>query len=167
MMALTRQLARFGLALLLCSASLAAQAHRFHAGLTDIAFNQKTGSIEVIHTYMAHDIEALLANLYQRQFDLSQPDDEAVLRKYVDKQFYVLAENKARLPLRWVGMTIDAERVVIYQELENTPLAKASLLHHAVLSDFLPDQVNTVNVNRAGAISTLIFDSKQVEQRLP
>ena len=159
-------LKRIALTALLCCATLAAQAHRFHAGITDIAFNQKTGSIEVIHTLMAHDVEGLLTNLYQRQFDLSQPEDEAVLRRYVEKQFYLLDADKRRLPLRWVGLSIDVERVVIYQEIEKTPLATAVVLHNDVLSDFLPDQSNTVNVKSGGEIKTLTFDRKAVEQRL-
>ncbi|MDQ1923010.1 DUF6702 family protein [Massilia pseudoviolaceinigra] len=158
---------RLVLGALLAGACLAAQAHRFHAGITDISFNPGTGSIEVVHTYMAHDIEALLANLYQRQFDLSDPQDEAVLRKYVDKQFYLLAADKSRLPLRWVGVTTNVESVVIYQEIEKTPLASAVRVHDEVLSDFLPDQVNTVNVNHGGKIGTLTFDRNKTEQLLP
>ncbi|HEX8612449.1 MAG TPA: DUF6702 family protein [Telluria sp.] len=158
---------RLMLGALLACACLGAQAHRFHAGITDISFNQNTGSIEVVHTYMAHDIEALLANLYQRQFDLSDPHDEAVLRKYVDKQFYLLGADRARLPLRWVGVTTSVESVVIYQEVEKTPLAAAVRVHDNVLSDFLPDQVNTVNINRAGIVGTLTFERNKKEQQLP
>ncbi len=158
---------RLALGALLACACLGAQAHRFHAGITDISFNQNTGSIEVVHTYMAHDIEALLANLYQRQLDLSDPQDEAVLRKYIDRQFYLLGAGQARLPLRWVGVTTSVESVVIYQELEKTPLAAVARVHDEVLSDFLPDQVNTVNINRGGAIGTLTFDRTKKEQALP
>jgi hypothetical protein len=82
-------------ALLLGSA--AAFAHRFHAGITDISFNARTGNTEIVHTYMAHDVEALLANLYGRQFDLNDPDDQDVLRKYVEP-FWLLGQDKARLP---------------------------------------------------------------------
>jgi hypothetical protein len=58
-------------------------AHNFHAGITDISYNERTGSLELVHTYMTHDVEALLTNLYQRQFDLSDPEDQAVFREYV------------------------------------------------------------------------------------
>ena len=100
-------------ALALMLACAPAAAHRFHAGMTDLGFNQKTGNIEVVHTFMTHDVESLLANLYQRQFDLSLPEDEAVLRNYVEKQFYLLGADRQRLPLRWVGMAIDVERLLI------------------------------------------------------
>src|SRR4051812_27646064 len=74
--------------ILLAAAAIPAQAHNFHAGITDISYNARTGSTELVHTYMAHDVEGLLTNLYQRQFDLSQPDDQDVLRQYVERQFW-------------------------------------------------------------------------------
>jgi hypothetical protein len=148
---------------LLCFTT-AVSAHNFHAGITDISFNARTGSTEVVHTYMAHDVEALLTNMYQRDFDLTQPEDQAVLRKYVEKQFWLQAKDKASVPLRWVGMTIDAQNVMIYQEAEQTPLAKTTLVHDEVMIDFLPDQVNTVNLNEAGRIRTFTFGPSHTEQ---
>ena len=88
-------------------------AHNFHAGITDISYNERSGSTEVVHTYMAHDVEALLTNLYQRQFDLSDPEDQAVFRKVVEKQFWLADKDKRRLPLNWVGMTADAQSVTV------------------------------------------------------
>jgi hypothetical protein len=149
-------------ALLLCS--LAASAHRFHVGITDISFNARTGNTEIVHTYMAHDVEALLANLYGRQFDLADPEDQDVLRKYVQGRFWIAGEDKARLNVRWVGMTADAERVTVFQEIEQTPLWKAGAIHDNVLVDFLPEQVNTVNLNEGNAVRTLTFDRNHQEQ---
>jgi hypothetical protein len=148
----------------LASALLVAQAHNFHAAITDVSYNPRTGSTEVVHTYMAHDVEAPLANMYQRQFDLSAPEDQEVLRKYVEQQFALQDRDHRKLPLRWVGMTADAQSVVVYQEAEQTPLAKTASIRDEVMTDFLPDQVNTVNINEAGAVHTLTFDGKTAEQ---
>ena len=150
-------------AVLLC-AGAAASAHRFHAGIADVSFNARTGSTEIVHTYMAHDIDALLANMYGRQFDLTEPDDQEVLRKYIESHFWVLGQDKSRLRVRWVGVSADAERVTVYQEIEKTPLWKAGAIHNAVLVDFLPDQVNTVNLNDGNAVRTLTFDRANPDQ---
>jgi len=149
-------------ALLLYSAM--ASAHRFHAGITDISFNARTGNTEIVHTYMTHDVEALLANLYGRQFDLNEPDDQDVLRKYVEGRFWILGQDKARLTVRWVGMTADAERVQVFQEVEQTPLWKASAIHDNVLIDFIAEQVNTINLNEGNAVRTLTFGHDNIEQ---
>jgi hypothetical protein len=152
------------MAIALASAAFAAHAHNFHAGITDISFNARTGSTELVHTYMAHDVEALLTNMYQRQFDLSQPDDQDVFRKYVEAHFWLQGADQRKLPLHWVGMSVDAQSVIVFQEVEHTPLSKAALVHDEVMIDFLPDQVDTVNVNENGAVHTLSFDSRTVDQ---
>ena len=147
----------------LACACVAVQAHRFHAGITDISFNARTGNTEVVHTYMAHDVEALLANLYQRQFDLSDPDDQAVLRKYIEKQFWLASKDGKRLPLSWVGMTVDTDSVTVFQEVAATPAEKVETIHAAVLIDFLPDQVNTVNYTAGGSLRTFGFNAGRAE----
>lgn len=161
---------RYAVRLLLAGALLGAGqsafAHRFHAGIADITFNAQTGSVEVVHTYMAHDIDALLAAQAGRQVDLTKPEDEALLRKYVEERFYLLGKDKARLPLAWVGVTVSVESVVIYRELAATPLASVVQVHDEVLMDFMPRQANTVNVTRDGATVSLAFDSTTPERRL-
>jgi hypothetical protein len=155
--------ARCAAAAALAGACALASAHRFHAGITDISFNERSGSLEVVHTYMVHDVEALLTNLYQRQFDLSDADDQAVLRKYVEKQFWLAGKDTRRLPLNWVGMTVDAESVTIFQEVPQTPAARVERIHDEVLIDFLPDQVNTVNLTVAGSVRTFGFSGSRAE----
>ena len=163
---MTLRAVRALLAAALACGCIGAQEPQFHLGLTELSLNPNTGRTEIVHTYMAHDIEALLANLYQRQFDLSLPQDEAILRTYIDKQFWVQAHGQRRLPIRWVGLSVDSERVVIYQEIDQSPLADVVLVHDAVLIDFIAEQTNTLNVNDKSVITTLLFDRKKLEQRL-
>ena len=147
----------------LACASMAAGAHNFHMGIADISYNAASGSTEVVHTYTGHDVEALLTNLYQRQFDLGQEDSEAALRRYVEKQFYLVGPDGKRLRLNWVGMKVNADNVVIFQEIERTRLAPATRIHNQLLTDFLPSQRNTLNVQDRGSIQTLIFDRQNTE----
>jgi hypothetical protein len=153
------------LAVLLC-ASAASFAHRFHAGMTDIAFNDKTGSVEVVHTYMAHDIDAVLAELHGRPVDLGQSAGEALLRQYIERHFYLLGADKRRIALKWVGITVSVDSVVIYQEAERTALPALAAMHNEVLVGFLPRQANTVNVRQDGQIRSLTFDRKYPERTL-
>ncbi|WP_426192897.1 DUF6702 family protein [Massilia sp. DWR3-1-1] len=154
----------FAGALLACSAL--AFGHQFHIGFTDLSYNARSASLEVVHTYHTDDVDALLANLYQRQFDLSRPEDEAVLRKYIEKQFWIAGADGKRLPLRWIGLSVGPETVVVYQEVANTALAQAAVIHHAILSDFLADQSNTLNITENGTVRTLSFNRQAQEQPL-
>lgn len=141
-----------------------AQAHRFHAGMTDVTQNASTGNVEIVHTYMAHDMEALLAHLSQGPSDLTHPDDEAALRAYMDQHFYVLGADGQRIAVRWVGMSAAADTVVVFQEIEKTQVGTLARIHHAVLADLLPDQLNTVNVVVGGKRKTLTFSRSALEQ---
>jgi hypothetical protein len=148
----------------LALAGTAAHAHNFHMGIADISYNERTGSTEIVHTYTAHDLGTLLTNLYGRQFDLGQPDSEAPLRRYVEKQFYLEGPDKQRLRINWVGVKADADTVVILQEIEHVRLAQGTRIHNALLIDFLPSQKNTVNLQTDGPVQTLIFDQSSIDQ---
>ena len=102
-------------AALLLGAAGAALAHRFHFGIAEISDNAATGNVEVVHTLMSHDLDALLEQQHKRQVDLSQPEEESLLRAYVEQHFYLLGKDGKRLPLKWVGVTAGVENVVIYQ----------------------------------------------------
>jgi len=152
-------------ALFWCSA--AAQAHNFHVGLTEISFNPRTGSTEVVHTYTAHDVEALLMNLYQRQFDLGLEEDQAVFRRYLEKQFRISVNGKP-VALQWVGMQANVDTINVFQEIEKTELPPGAVLLDGVLMDFLPQQVNNVNVSGPGPpAASIVFSRERREQPLP
>jgi hypothetical protein len=152
---------------MLALASTASHAHDFHMGIADISYNQRTGSTEIVHSYTGHDLATLLTNLYGRQFDLGRADSEAPLRRYVEKQFTITDVEGNRLPLKWVGVKVDADSVVIFQEIPGVKLTKGSRLHNALLVDFLPSQRNTVNVETDGTIKTLFFDQSSIDQIAP
>ncbi|SDG44147.1 MULTISPECIES: DUF6702 family protein [unclassified Duganella] len=154
-------------ATVLALAGTAAHAHNFHMGMADISYNERTGSTEIVHTYTGHDLTALLTNLYGRQFDLGRADSEAPLRRYVEKQFIITGPDGKQLPLQWVGARVDADSVVIFQEIPRTRLAKGDRIHNALLIDFLPSQKNTVNLQTDGTTKTLIFDQQNIDQIAP
>jgi hypothetical protein len=148
------------------AASGMVQAHRFHAGMTDITQNTGTGSVEIVHTYMAHDVEALLEKLNKEQSDLTHPEDEASLRAYMEKHFYVLDADGKRIPTRWIGMSAAADTVVVFQEIEKTQVNAIRRIHDTMLTDLLPNQRNTVNVADGGGRRTLTFTGSSTDQNV-
>ena len=76
------------------------------------------------------------------------------------------AQGQRRLPVRWVGLSVRRESVVIYQKIEQSPLSDAVHSHNAVLIDFIAEQTSTLNVNEKSIIKALIFDRKKLDQRL-
>lgn len=152
-------------AALLC-ASHGVFAHSFNFGITDISVNARSGNTEIVHTYMLHDIEARLAALHQRPLDLSRAADEALLRSYVEQQFFIESPARVRLPLRWIGISATTDSLVIYQEISGAPMTAMSLINDAMLLDFLPQQTNTVNIRVKGQQKSLLFDRSLSRQLL-
>jgi hypothetical protein len=146
----------------------AAAAHNYHMGLADIGYNADTGNTEIVHTYTAHDVEALLTKLHGRQFDLGLAADQEALRRYLDKRF-VLTANGRRVPLQWVGIKASADTITVYQQVDRAALPAGTVLKNGVLTDFLPGQINTVNIGGSAgrAAATLTFTAAKDEQRLP
>jgi len=60
-------------------------------------------------------------------------------------------------------MTADAQSVVIFQEAPQTPAARVEFIHDEVMTDFMPDQLNTVNLTVAGSVRTFGFSSSHSE----
>jgi hypothetical protein len=163
---------QFGLATALFFISAVAYGHRFHAGITDISMNPTTGNTEIVHTFMAHDVEALLENLYQRQFDLSDAEDVLLFKKYFEKQFSISDQTTAdqqnsRLKIKWVGAKVDPNYVIVFQEIERQYLPTQITIQQAVLTDFLSDQVNTININLTTGVRSLSFTRHRREQSFP
>jgi hypothetical protein len=136
-----------------------ASAHRFHASLTDISFNERSGSLEVVTNLMAHDIEALLAQAGHPNVDLSQPEGEILVRKYIEERFQLLGKDGKDLQLAWVGMKVNADTLVIFRELEKAESLALGRIRNKILIDLLPNQENTVNFKGA----TYAFDREKVE----
>ncbi|MGZ3184593.1 MAG: DUF6702 family protein [Telluria sp.] len=153
------------IAILFC-VSTTVDAHDFHVGLTELSFNARTGSTEVVHTLMAHDVDQLMSDLYQRQLDFSDPDDEALLRKYVESRFTLLDKDGKPLPLHWVGVKAEADTITVFAELEHTPLDAVRRVRDGLLSDYQRAQLNTLNVRASGAVRTLTFTADKTEQEL-
>lgn len=159
-----RRLACLAMAALLAGP---AAAHNYHMGIADISYNVRSGNTEIVHSYTAHDLATLLSRQAGHNIDLGQAGSEALLRRYTEKQFYLEGRGGKRLPVAWIGMKVDADTVVIFQEIAGARLAPGTRIHQAVLMDMIPGQKNTINIQGAGAVSTLVFDQQRQEQPVP
>jgi hypothetical protein len=65
--------------------------------------------------------------------------------------------------LNWVGLQADTDSVVVFQEAAQTPTGTVAVIHDAVLSDFLSDQANTVNLTVDGKLRTFGFTRARPE----
>lgn len=145
------------LALLLSTAS--AGAHQLRAALTTVLFNERTDRIEVMHRFYLHDAEQVASEIAGRSANLfDNPEDRQRFGIYVHERFEMITIDGKQLPLTLRGTEIEGEFLWVYEAMAiPEPLPTTISISHRALRDLWPDQVNTVNVEGLGPVSSLTF----------
>lgn len=137
--------------LLACTALVwfPAYAHNYHQSITAVEYNERTQSLELVHTLVAHDLEAALIRNQGKALDLGQADIEPILQGYVDEHVQLKTMDGGKQSIAWVGYEIEAQQVRIFQEIKDFTQQPFNL-SNTLLFDLHKNQRNTVNINMAG-----------------
>lgn len=136
-----------------------AHAHNFHEGLVSIEWNPRTTHLEVVHSYTTHDLLALLMEQSQLALNFEHPEHEAVLRRYLEKQFQLTLDQQP-LTGTWVGIRLLPQTVEIYQEFAVPASWQVLQIQNQVLQQPAVSQVNRVNLRLATCQASMVFDKK-------
>ncbi len=142
--------------LLLCGLAANALAHRYFFSITDLALNENSQSIELIHQITAHDIDNAIAEAKQIHFSVAHPDYESIIRQYVEEHFQLHYQDKA-LILNWIGLEVIKGNIFIYQEAEFHHSLLGLKIINKLLTDRYPKQINTVNFHDKAIKGSLTF----------
>ena len=153
-------------ALLLPALFPAAEFHKYFIGTTSMEVNQKTGGLEIVHRFFAHDILFALMDLSGKRLSFEQPGIEDHLRTYFVERFK-LADEERELPLQWVGFEADQHYLWVYQELEQAPNLAGLTVTNRLLTAHFERQVNTVNYKQADRSGSLVFDEGHGQHKIP
>lgn len=134
-----------------------ASAHTFFEGLVSVDVNPRSKHLEIVHSYTAHDLTALLMEQTQLAINLEHPEHEALLRDYIEQHF-VLRANGKKLALEWVGIRVTPQTIEIYQELSAPPPLGSIEVQNDVLRSALQQQINRVNFSQGACRGSLVFD---------
>ena len=133
-------------------------AHQQKAAITRVVFNERTGTLEVMHRFYLHDAEHAVRLLIDSDADIiGNEQTRAQFAEYVQQQFSLTSPSGEALVLSPVGHEIDGNFFWVYQE-RTLPVNVTSLqVIHNALREVWPDQINTVNVERGCSVTTLTF----------
>jgi len=135
-----------------------AYAHQQKAAITQVLFNPRTGNIEVSHRFYLHDAEHAVRLLFADEADIfGSKDTQAAFADYVAATFQMATEAGEALPLQLLGYEIERQFLWVYQEVPAPAELESLVLLHQSLTGIWPDQLNTVNVERSGAVQTVTF----------
>jgi hypothetical protein len=154
------------LLLLLCCLSWPLLAHEMKTAITKLVFNQRTGTLEVMHRFYVHDAEHAVKKLLDKTADLvAKQSTRDSFALYVSSHFQLKADDQD-LQLTLVGHELDGRFFWVYQEIAIPQDASLLQLRHDSLQSLWPEQQNIVNIERQGQVKTVKFTTHQQWQQV-
>jgi hypothetical protein len=156
------------LALVLTFMSLFAHAHDYHASITDAKYNPRTQSLEVAVKVFMDDLEDALSRRSKTKVTYSQaPQVQQWVQEYIGASLSFELEKGKPLRHTFVGSEQEVDVVWVYFEV---PLQTKELTHlyvrNVVLQELFNDQMNIVNLDYKGKISSNLFQKNDGTRKM-
>lgn len=157
------------LAFLLLFVGITAQAHDYHASITDVKYNPKSQTLEVALRVFTDDLENALSLRNKSKIAYNSQSDKVnqYLAEYLNATVSFQLEKGKPLKQRFVGSEEETDVVWIYFEVP-VQIASISQLYvkNAVFTELFNDQMNVVNINYKGKISSVLLQKHDIEKKL-
>lgn len=149
-----RTLIAFSLLLL---SSLWASAHKFYTSLTQVEYNAKTHSAEVIMNLFTEDLETAVSNFHKKKIRSTDDDFKMLCYRYLDSKFGLQDSKNRVLKNEYVGLEFKRDMVSVYFEVKVAQGLKQVHLKQLTLLETYADQTNIVNVKAGSSKKSLVF----------
>src|SRR5680860_456466 len=151
---------RFLFLLLLFSLSSFNTDHKFYVSVTEIEYNEKAHSLQIISRVFIEDFEKLLQTRYDESIHLTKNgDSEKVtdyIKKYLGQKMEVELDGKP-YKLNYIGKEYENDMLLFYLEIPIVHEFKKIGIKNAVLIDMFSEQKNLVHVEYKGETKSLIL----------
>ena len=149
----------------MCGLAANALAHRYFFSITDLAINERSQSLELIHQITAHDIDNAIAETKQIHFSVAHPNYENYIRQYVEANFQLHYAGQP-VTLNWIGLEVSKGKLFVYQEAAFTDPLVGLKITNSLLTNRYPKQVNTVNFRDKTIKGSLTFKKSVIIKRI-
>lgn len=143
--------------------------HKFYVSATDVKYNEKQQSLQIISHVFTDDLENLLKTRYSKDLFLlkegEHPDADAFIKRYIHDKLHISVNGKKR-KLNYLGKEYDKDQLLLYIEVEDVEPIQTISVENAVLTDLFPEQKNVVKVEYGGKIKSLLLMRDAVEGTL-
>ncbi|GAB2767961.1 DUF6702 family protein [Salinimicrobium soli] len=143
--------------------------HKFYVSQTDVVYNEKTKSVEVISHVFIDDMEQLLQERYSKELFLVKGEEHPQAESYIEKYFLsklLVSVNGKQRELNYIGKEYKNDQLVLYLEAEKVERPNSISVENIVLSDIFPEQKNVVKVEYNGDIKSLLLSRDKPEGSL-
>ena len=127
----------------------ASTTHPLHVCTTEIVFNSKQKSVEILCKLFTDDFENALRKQNTIKIDLTNPvlhnEMDVIVKKYIQNHLKITI-NDQKNTQKYLGYEIDREVVYVYMEIETAKPFEKINIEDTILYDFFEDQMNIVHV---------------------
>ena len=146
--------------------------HKVHVSVSQLEYNQKAQSVEIVLRVYADDLENALSQHAKRQIKLDPATankDKRVaetVMAYLRDSFQLKDKAGRAVRLNWVGMEWQTDMYWLYVEGKmpavpaNSNALEGAQLKNKVFNELFDDQVNIVNAKIQNKQFGLMFESK-------
>jgi len=143
--------------------------HKFYVSVTEIEYNEKAESLQIISRVFIDDVEDLLQTRYDKNIRLGKTTETAsvpnYLKKYLNKKIEVQLDGKA-VEVNYLGKEYEDDMLLLYLEIPKITSFKKIEVKNAILTDMFSEQKNLVHVNYKGSTKSLILNKAKQEDVL-
>ena len=140
--------------------SFSTNLHKFYVSVTDIEYNAKTQSLEIITRIFVDDFEDVLSKRYGVDITLlpNQESENANrwIRKYLNQKLKLSIPDQ-NIMLNYLGNRYEDDRIYLYIEIENITDFQKIEVKNLILTDLFQEQKNLVHVTHRGEVKSSVL----------
>lgn len=157
------------LQLLLIVPFFAFTAHKYYLSLTQIEYNSKNKSVEIIINVFIDDIETTLNKNYNKMFFLDTKKEP----KNSDTYFFEYLKQNVKFKLdgtaynfNYIGKEYDGDVVFFYLEIKDVASLKEIEINNTILLKHFPTQQNLVKSKVNNKHKSVLLTKKEQSSKL-
>ena len=144
--------------------------HPIHLSISDIEYNSKEKSLEIIHKVFIDDFEKILELNYKQRLHLAtnkeHADTDKLIEDYLNKNFVLIIDGKPQ-KIDFHGKFNNAKEDIfaiwILGKVENISTLKTVKVKNTILKDLYEDQDNFVHIKYLGQKKSMRFKEEEQE----
>lgn len=137
--------------------------HKYYVSLSDIQYNAKNKSVEIIMNVFIDDIEEALNKDFNIDAQISNLNEVANIngyfKEYLEKNFKITINSEAKT-YNFLGKEYDGDTVYFYLEIENILDIKTINITNTVLVNHFSKQENLIKVKVGSKMKSLILTKR-------
>jgi hypothetical protein len=153
-----------GLFIILLFHSLSGNMHKYYMSITEVEWNVKTQSAEIIINVFVDDFEKALREATKRKISYGSSRFEKAATAYVNSHFALKLPGNKLVAVNWIGIKLSKDVLSIYIEATNIKTLNNCIIRNSILTESIEAQTNMINIVEGNNKKTFILSRSHLEE---